>query len=71
MSDEIDKDNTTDYFDAGSINVDEQIKANGFDDLKNLNSSVWVNPFLQFPLDNLNFASPKIQSSPIFFSEFG
>ena len=43
---------------------------NKFSDLATIASDVLVNPFLQFPLDNLSLQSPKIQSSAVFFSKF-
>ena len=52
--------NTTDYFLAGSVDTDAQIVANKFSDLATIASDKWVNPFLQFPLDNLLLQSPKI-----------
>ena len=62
--------NTTDYFVAGTINIDEQIYNNGFSDLASLPTTTIINPYLQFPLANLTLGSPNIQASSVFFASF-
>jgi hypothetical protein len=41
----------TDYFVAGTVNIDAQILENGFNDLKNLPMTTIINPFLSLPMD--------------------
>ena len=61
----------TDYFMAGKVDTDQQIKDAGFDDLLNLSTDVEINPFLSLKMNNITLGSPNIQSSQVIFSDYG
>ena len=39
--------------------------------MTSLDTKTLINPFLDLPLENLYFDSPKIENRQVFYSEFG